>query len=157
MLGMTVNEAVAFVGLLGIVNGGGRIFYSSLSDRIGRNVVYLYFFMTESIAFFLLRDAENLIWFQLLSLHIISCYGGGFSCMPAYVADLFGAKYLSAIHGRILTAWGFAGLFGPTVCSYVYETLKSPKPVFLIFSMMFVVSSLLMATLGGLEQGRAKR
>ena len=50
--------------------------------------------------------------FQVLVLLIITCYGGGFSCMPAYLSDLFGTKALSAIHGRILTAWGAAGVAG---------------------------------------------
>ena len=59
--------------------------------------------------------------FQLLVFIIITCYGGGFSCMPAYLSDLFGTKQLSAIHGRILTAWGLAGIAGPLLLSVIYE------------------------------------
>ena len=35
----------------------------------------------------------------------MSCYGGGFASIPAYIGDIFGTKELGAIHGYILTAW----------------------------------------------------
>jgi hypothetical protein len=33
--------------------------------------------------------------------------------MPAYLRDLFGTYHVSAIHGRILTAWSARGRPGP--------------------------------------------
>ena len=63
--------------------------------------------------------------FQSLVFLIISCYGGGFSCMPAYLSDIFGTRELSAIHGRILTAWGLAGVVGPTIVSFFWEQTHS--------------------------------
>jgi hypothetical protein len=48
-------------------------------------------------------------------------YGGGFATMPAYVRDLFGARDLSQIYGRILTAWSVAGIAGPAMVNYIRE------------------------------------
>ena len=57
--------------------------------------------------------------FQLFLFLIISCYGGGFATLPAFLADLFGTKALSNIHGKILTAWAMAGIAGPLLISYL--------------------------------------
>ena len=80
-------------------------------------------------------------------LLIITCYGGGFSCMPAYLSDLFGTKALSAIHGRILTAWGAAGVAGPLLLSWIKETTNSYSITLQVFSVLFVTSLLVMAVL----------
>ena len=52
---------------------------------------------------------------------ILSMYGGGFATVPAYLADLFGTRFVGAIHGRLLTAWATAGIIGPTVVNYIRE------------------------------------
>jgi hypothetical protein len=52
---------------------------------------------------------------------ILSMYGGGFSTVPAYLADIFGTEMVGAIHGRLLTAWSAAGIFGPVIVNYVRE------------------------------------
>ena len=48
-------------------------------------------------------------------------YGGGFATVPAYLADLFGTQMVGAIHGRLLTAWSAAGIFGPVLVNYIRE------------------------------------
>jgi OFA family oxalate/formate antiporter-like MFS transporter len=63
--------------------------------------------------------------FQLLVFLILTCYGGGFASIPAYIGDLFGTKQLAAIHGYLLTAWAAAGYVGPTVVSWVREATHS--------------------------------
>ena len=50
---------------------------------------------------------------------ILSMYGGGFSTVPAYLADMFGTQYVGAIHGRLLTAWSTAGVIGPIVITQI--------------------------------------
>jgi hypothetical protein len=46
-------------------------------------------------------------------------YGGGFSTVPAYLRDMFGTRYVGAIHGLLLTAWSMAGIFGPVLVNYI--------------------------------------
>jgi MFS family permease len=48
-------------------------------------------------------------------------YGGGFSTVPAYLKDMFGTRYVGAIHGLLLTAWSAAGIFGPALVNYIRE------------------------------------
>jgi hypothetical protein len=36
---------------------------------------------------------------------IMSMYAGGFATIPAYLKDIFGVRYVGAIHGRLLRAW----------------------------------------------------
>lgn len=114
---MSPAGAASLVGIIGIVNGAGRILWSTVSDWIGRGAVYLLFFTLEVFAFWQLAGTSDAAAFAAWVLLIISCYGGGFSCMPAYLSDLFGVRHLSSIHGVILTAWGMAGLAGPLLLS----------------------------------------
>ena len=101
------------VGAIGIVNGLGRLAWSTLSDWMGRASTYVLFFVIETAAFFALAQTPSEALFYILVLTIISCYGGGFSCMPAFLSDLFGVRQLSSIHGIMLTAWALAGIAGP--------------------------------------------
>jgi MFS family permease len=48
-------------------------------------------------------------------------YGGGFSTIPAYLADIFGTHHVGAIHGLLLTAWSTAGILGPVLVNYLRE------------------------------------
>jgi hypothetical protein len=63
--------------------------------------------------------------FVLMFGVILSMYGGGFSTVPAYLADIFGTQFVGAIHGRLLTAWSTAGIIGPVVVNYIREYEKS--------------------------------
>ena len=137
---MSPLAAASMVGIIGLLNGGGRIFWSTISDYIGRKNTYVVFFLIEIAAFYLLADVTDSFWFQTLIFIIITCYGGGFSCMPAYLSDLFGTKQLSAIHGRILTAWGLAGIAGPLLLSLIYERTNSYSITLYFFSGCFVLS-----------------
>lgn len=140
VIGMTPMEAASMVGIIGLLNGGGRIFWSTISDYIGRRNTYAAFFAIEIAAFYLLAGVSDSFSFQALVFLIITCYGGGFSCMPAYLSDLYGTKQLSAIHGRVLTAWGLAGIAGPLLLSRIYERAHSYSAALYFFSACFVIS-----------------
>ncbi len=137
---MAPAAAASMVGIIGLMNGLGRIVWSTISDYTGRSNIYIIFFLLEVVAFALLADASGALMFQLVIFLIITCYGGGFSCMPAYLSDLFGTRQLSAIHGRILTAWGLAGIAGPLTLSWLRELTNSYAITLYFFSACFVVS-----------------
>lgn len=137
---MTPAAAASMVGIIGLLNGFGRIFWSTISDYLGRGYTYVLFFAIEIIAFWQLAQVDGAFAFQALILLIISCYGGGFSCMPAYLSDIFGTKQLSAIHGRILTAWGIAGVVGPVLVSWLRETTNSYSITLYFFSACFILN-----------------
>ncbi|MBS0420473.1 MAG: OFA family MFS transporter [Proteobacteria bacterium] len=116
--------AAGFTGLLSLFNIGGRIFWASLSDRIGRKVTYAVFFLL-GIAIYAsvpgIALTFNLALFVAVFCVALSMYGGGFSTIPAYLADIFGTRMVGAIHGRILTAWSTAGVLGPVLINYIRD------------------------------------
>jgi len=117
--------AAGFTGLLSLFNIAGRIFWASLSDQIGRQATYMVFFLVgltlyASIPWTASTDGSLALFVGFLCV-ILSMYGGGFATIPAYLADLFGDKMVSAIHGRLLTAWSTAGVLGPVLVNYVRE------------------------------------
>ena len=142
-IGMTPVAAASLVGIIGIFNGGGRIAWSTISDYLGRAQTYILFFIIEIVAFYLLAQTNSVLTFQILILLIITCYGGGFSCMPAYLADLYGIRQLSTIHGRILTAWGLAGIAGPMLVSYFHEAGYGYTTALEYFAALFVLNTII--------------
>ena len=140
LAGMSVAKAATLVGIMGIFNGLGRIGWASISDYIGRPNVYTLFFAIQVIAFFVLPHISQSIVFSIILFIIMTCYGGGFASIPAYIGDLFGTKQLGAIHGYILTAWSAAGVAGPSIVSWIRESTGSYQGTLLVFSSLFIVS-----------------
>ncbi len=138
--GLTPIAAAAMVGAMGLFNGLGRIGWASFSDIIGRPMTYSIFFITQIVAFFLLPQVSNAILFQALVFFILTCYGGGFASIPAFIGDVFGTKNLSAIHGNILTAWAAAGLVGPQLAAYVRQSTGSYQQTLYIFAGLFIIA-----------------
>lgn len=133
-------EAAALVGIVGIFNGFGRIAWASTSDYIGRPNTYTIFFVIQIILFSLLPFTKSAILFQVMLAVIYTCYGGGFSSIPAYIADIFGTKQLGAIHGYILTAWAAAGLTGPMFTAWIKDTTGSYTNSLTFFAVLFVIA-----------------
>ena len=138
--GVTSIVAASAVGLMGLFNGAGRIIWASASDYLTRPVVYIIFFATQIFAFYMLPNASSIFIFQILLFYIMTCYGGGFSSIPAYIGDLFGTKELGAIHGYILTAWAAAGLVGPSLIAYVKDVTGEYASTLYVFTGLFTVA-----------------
>ena len=116
--------AAGFTGLLSLFNIGGRIFWASLSDYIGRKTTYFTFFVLGIVLYAAAPWAAHIgsvAIFVLCFGIILSMYGGGFATVPAYLADVFGTQFVGAIHGRLLTAWSAAGIVGPVIVNYVRQ------------------------------------
>ena len=121
---VTAAAAGGFVGLLSIFNMAGRFFWASTSDHIGRKNTYFVFFALGFVLYALVPyfgGHGNLPLFILCFLIIISMYGGGFATVPAYLRDMFGTRYVGAIHGLLITAWSVAGVLGPVLVNYIRQ------------------------------------
>ncbi|HTB77918.1 MAG TPA: OFA family MFS transporter [Polyangiaceae bacterium] len=121
---IAASAAAGFVGLLSLFNMGGRFFWASLSDKIGRKATYATFFVLGPILYALVPLSGSLgsvPLFVAAFCVILTMYGGGFATIPAYLADVFGTKYVSAVHGRLLTAWSMAGVLGPVLVNYLRQ------------------------------------
>lgn len=136
--GMSPLAAGAVVGLIGLFNGGGRLVWATLSDYLGRPSTYITFFTIEVVAFYFLPSMRDALVFQAVLYLIMTCYGGGFSTLPAYIGDLFGTKQVSAIHGYVLTAWAMAGLVGSSFASFLREASGSYAAMTVVFSAIFL-------------------
>jgi MFS family permease len=123
-LAQIAAAAAGFAALISLFNIGGRFFWASLSDKIGRKNTYYTFFIL-GIALYALAPTFAAMGSKLLFVLgfgiILSMYGGGFATVPAYLADMFGTQFVGAIHGRLLTAWSTAGIIGPVVVNYIRE------------------------------------
>jgi MFS family permease len=121
---ITPVAAAGFVGLMSLFNMGGRFVWASTSDYIGRRNTYFIFFILGTLLYCTVPytgKAGSIAGFVVCFLIIISMYGGGFSTVPAYLKDMFGTRYVGAIHGLLLTAWSAAGIFGPVIVNYMRE------------------------------------
>ena len=76
----------------------------------------------------------------VLAYYIMTCYGGAFASIPAYIGDIFGTKELGAIHGYILSAWALAGLAGPIIIAYVKDSTGSYSDTLYVFVGLFFVA-----------------
>lgn len=140
--GLSAAAAATTVGLMGFFNGAGRIAWASISDYLGRPNVYTAFFLIQIVTFFALPNLTVALLFQLALFLIMTCYGGGFASIPAYIGDIFGTKQLGAIHGYVLTAWAAAGLAGPLLASWIRGVTESYALTLSIFGSMFIVALL---------------
>ncbi len=121
---ITASAAAGFVGLLSLANMGGRFFWSSLSDYLGRKRTYAIFFSLGAVLYALVPRTGRMgsvALFVLGYVVILTMYGGGFATIPAYLRDMFGTVQVGAIHGRLLTAWSTAGVLGPVLVNYIRE------------------------------------
>jgi len=121
---ITALAAAGFVGLLSLFNMIGRFFWASTSDYIGRRNTYMIFFalgMALYAAVPWTGETGSIILFVAFYCVIMTMYGGGFATIPAYLRDVFGVRYVGAIHGRLLTAWSTAGVLGPVLVNYIRE------------------------------------
>ncbi|WP_061933514.1 OFA family MFS transporter [Aureimonas sp. AU22] len=115
-----------FVGLVSLFNIGGRFFWASFSDRLGRKTMYAVI-LALGIALYAalvpFSASSGFVFLFVASFCVIaSMYGGGFATVPAYLADVFGTKFVGAIHGRLLTAWSLAGIFGGLITGTIRDT-----------------------------------
>jgi MFS family permease len=123
-LAAIAGVAAGFTALLSLFNIAGRFVWASASDLWGRKMTYVVFFVLGGLLYFSVpasAAAGNKLLFVAAFCIILSMYGGGFSTVPAYLADLFGTQMVGAIHGRLLTAWATAGIVGPVVVNYMRE------------------------------------
>jgi MFS family permease len=121
---ITAIAAAGLVGLMSLFNMAGRFFWASTSDYIGRKNTYFVFMVLGFLMYCTVPYSGSIgsvVGFVLAFLVIISMYGGGFATVPAYLRDMFGTRYVGAIHGLLLTAWAMAGIFGPVLVNYIRE------------------------------------
>ena len=146
---VTAAAAASFVGLISLFNMGGRFFWASTSDFIGRRNTYMIFFLLGIVLYSTVPTLGHLGSIPLFVgafCIILSMYGGGFATIPAYLRDIFGTYQVGAIHGRLLTAWSVAGVLGPLLINYIRQSqIDSGVPKAQAYSVtMYIMCGLLL-------------
>jgi OFA family oxalate/formate antiporter-like MFS transporter len=108
-----------------VFNGLGRLFWGTLSDRIGRSNVFRLILGTQVVVFVALMFVTSPWLFGALVCYVLLCYGGGFGSMPSFVLDVFGSRLMGVVYGTILTAWSIGGIVGPQVAAVIKDTYPS--------------------------------
>jgi len=124
--------AATYVVMISVFNMVGRFFWASVSDFIGRRTTYWIFFALGIVLYLSIPYSAQqisvtpaviwLVYFYAATMIIFTMYGGGFATIPAYLADIFGTRYVGGIHGRLLTAWSTAGVLGPLAITSLRES-----------------------------------
>lgn len=128
MFSKTPAEAAGMVSIISLFNAGGRFFWATLSDFIGRRATYMCFFLAQVGLFLLIPQlGAGGYWipFQVALFIVFTMYGGGFATIPAFLADMFGPNNVGAIHGAVLTAWSVAAVLGPVVITQLSDAAKA--------------------------------
>ena len=147
-LAAIAGVAAGFTALLSLFNIIGRFFWASLSDKLGRKATYIVFFVLGGFLYATVpvsAAAGSQLAFVAAFCLILSMYGGGFATVPAYLADLFGTQMVGAIHGRLLTAWGVAGILGPVVINHMrdYQLGLGLPPAQVYNQTMYILTGML--------------
>ena len=146
--GAVVAIAAGFTSLLSLFNIAGRIFWASLSDKIGRKTTYFIFFVLGTALYasipWTAASGQRQLFVAFFCV-ILTMYGGGFATIPAYLSDLFGTQMVGAIHGRLLTAWSVAGIIGPQLVTRMrdYELAQHVSKAHAYDQTMYILAALL--------------
>ena len=139
---VSAAAAAGLVGIISIANGSGRFLWAWFSDAVGRKAVFLAMFLLQAGAFLLLSHVSGFVSLAVLSFTILLCYGGGFGTMPAFAADYFGAKDIGSVYGLMLTAWGAAGVVGPTLVAQARQVTGQYQGALRIMALVTLLSAI---------------
>ena len=140
MFGVSAAAGAGYVGLLSLCNLGGRFFWSSCSDFLGRKATYCVYFILGAALYMSVpwtQGQGNVTLFVIVTGLILTMYGGGFATIPAYLRDLFGSYQVGAIHGRLITAWSLAAIIGPQLVDRLSVANKKVLPAAQAYNSIF--------------------
>ena len=146
VVGMSAAQATMFVAIIGLFNGLGRLFWSSISDKIGCWTTFMLFIGINVVCFALIPSfSTNSISFQILTYVIIAGYGAGFATMPSFVKSIYGTEKYGQVLGYILTAWSAAAFAGPLLLG-----LSAEISIFYLFAILLIIALVVGMWLKGL-------
>jgi OFA family oxalate/formate antiporter-like MFS transporter len=135
--GMSAAGAATLVGVLGLFNGAGRVFWGWLSDRIGKMPAFMGILAIQGVCLLLIPHASTVAVFAILAALVYTCYGGAFGTMPSTAGRFFGVKNAGAIYGLMLVGWSIGGVVGPLLIS---KLIGEDKAYTLGFSVIGIIA-----------------
>lgn len=141
--GASAALASAFVVIVAVADSTGRLFWPAMSDRVGQRNVFLAMFVLQAVSFLLLPllGAGSFAIFSVLSFVVLTCYGGGYGTMPAFVDAYYGSKDVGTIYGSLITASGVAGFGAPLLLALTADATGSYGPALYATAALMLVGA----------------
>ncbi len=141
--GYSKTAAASAVGLFGIFNGGGRLLWATVSDKIGRMPAFVAILGIQGVCFLLLPHFHSSAIFFILAALIYLCYGGGFGTMPSTAGDYFGVRHAGAIYGLMIIGWSLGGVVGPQIVSRLIGSNKDYTTAYTTIGIIALVAMII--------------
>jgi OFA family oxalate/formate antiporter-like MFS transporter len=128
-----------------LFNGGGRIFWGWISDRIGREMAMFipYALQALGLVAVLVLGHRSGWWFNLTMMAVFFIWGSMFSLFPAIIGDYFGADNATSNYGFLYMAKGVAGLLAGGVAAWLFQKFGNWNWVFYGSAALAVVAAVL--------------
>ena len=141
--GYSKTAAASAVALFALFNGGGRIVFAAVSDKIGRMPAFVTMLGIQGLCFLALPHAHSTAAFFVLGALIYTCYGGGFGTMPATAGDYFGVRHAGAIYGLMILGWSLGGVIGPQIAAKLIGDAKDYTTAYTTIGVIALVAIVL--------------
>jgi len=141
--GYSVAGAASLVGILGLFNGGGRILWGWVSDRIGKMPAFMGILGIQGICLLVIPHVSSAPLFAVLAALVYTCYGGAFGTMPSTAGRFFGVRHAGAIYGLMLVGWSLGGIIGPLLISALIGADKAYTLGFTVIGVIALVAMVL--------------
>ena len=132
--GLQALFASYIAGLVGMVSIVGKIFWGTLSDRLGREVAYTLVIVCTICAMVLLIIFSRLSFSKIPYFYALFFGLGyaGLAVLPALItADFFAGPAYGSIYGTLFLLNGLGGAFGAWFAGFLYDRVQSYVPFFI--------------------------
>jgi MFS family permease len=131
--GLQALFASYIAGLVGMVSVVGKIFWGTLSDRIGREVTFTLVIVCTICAMVLLIIFTRLSFMKIPYFYALF-FGLGYAGLavlsPLIAADFFAGAAYGSIYGTLYLLNGLGGAFGAWFAGFLYDHVQSYVPLF---------------------------
>lgn len=143
--GLSHQQAVALLGLMGVGTIVGRFCLAALADLLGRRLGFLLSCLGVSIAMMLWALADDAASLQGFALIYGALQGGFVALLPAFVADSFGSRSVGGIVGLLYTSRGIALLVGVPLVGVSVSALGAHDLPIALCGLVGMLGTLLLA------------
>lgn len=140
---LSVVEAGSIVSILALVNTVGRLFWGTVSDKIGRTRVVAFMYVISAATMFGM-NMLNTFWLYAIGVGLIAfCFGGAMGTFPSITADYFGTKHVSTNYGFVFLAYSIGAIVGPRLASSVVVSTGDYNMAFFITGILCSIGAVM--------------